>query len=77
MNVTAPNTVADSSLPLLVTLIEASKQAHWQWRNCAGEHKHRWSCVIARLDERISQGEEYIEGLMDLNAFHAKRMIVE
>ena len=77
MNVTATNTVADSTLPLLVTLVLARKQAHWQWRNCAGEHKHRWTCVIARLDERISRGEKYVDEHMNLLGFHVKREIVE
>jgi len=77
MNTTVPKTVADSTLPLLVTLVQARKQARWQWRNCADEHKHKWTLVLARLDERITQGEMHLENEMELFAFHVKREIVK
>jgi len=77
MNKTSTNTVADVILPALVSLVRARKQAHWQWKNCSDEHKHRWTIVIARLDRRISQGEKYLEGHLGLTAFHIKREIVE
>jgi len=77
MNVTAPNTVADSTLPLLVTLVQARKQARWQWKHCAPEHEHKWVLVIARLDERITKGEKALENHLGLLAFHIKREIVE
>jgi hypothetical protein len=77
MNVTAANHVADGVLPLLVTLVQARKQARWQWKHCADEHKHRWTCIIARLDERISMGEKVVDEHMNLLGFHVKRMVVE
>ena len=77
MNVTAPKTVADKALPLLVTLIQARKQARWQWRFGADEHKHRWVLVLSRLDERIRAAEKYIATQMDMDAFQAKRELVE
>ena len=77
MNNTAPNTVANSTLPLLVTLVLARKQARWQWANCANEHKHRWVQVIEHLDERIRKGEESVADRMDLLAFRIKREVVE
>ncbi len=77
MNNTAPNTVADSTLPLLVTLTMARKQAQWQWRNCADEHKHRWTLVIDRLDERIAAGERLLASRLELNTFRVKRKVLE
>jgi len=77
MNTTAPVTVADSVMPLLITLIQARKQARWQWVNGADEHNHKWVLVIARLDERIGQCEKAIASYLDLDAFRAKREIVE
>jgi len=77
MDITAPSTVANSTLPLLVTLVIARKQARWQWANCANQHKHRWTLVIAHLDERIKKGEKSVGDRMDLLAFRVKRSIVE
>jgi len=77
MNITAPNTVADSVLPRLVTLVRARKQARWQWKHCAGEHQHKWREVIARLDGRIKAGEALLAGQLDLLSFRVKREIVE
>ena len=77
MNITAPKVVASSVLPLLVTLIQARKQARWQWLNCADEHKHAWTMVLYNLDERISQGEKHLEGMLDLCGFHIKRELVK
>ncbi|MEE9367061.1 MAG: hypothetical protein V3W44_10265 [Dehalococcoidales bacterium] len=77
MNNTAPNTVADSTLPLLVTLTMARKQARWQWRNCADEHKHRWTLVIDRLDDRIAVGERLLASRLELNTFRVKREVIE
>ena len=71
------NHVADSVLPLLTTLVDARKQARWQWKHCADEHKHRWTCIVARLDERISMGEKVVEEHVGLLGFHVKRVIVE
>lgn len=77
MNVTGPNTVADGTLPLLVTLVVARKQALWQHRNCADEHKHRWTQVIDRLDKRIKLGESALSEHLDMVGFRVKREIVE
>lgn len=77
MNVTAPKTVANSILPLLVTLVQARKQARWQWKHCADEHKHKWSLVVYQLDKRIATGEYYLASALDLAAFNLKRSIVE
>ena len=77
MIVTDHNTVADKILPALAFLVEARKQARWQWKHCAGEHAHQWTCVIARLDERISLGEKAVDEKMGLLGFHYKRVIVE
>lgn len=72
-----PNTVADRTLPRLVTLTLARKQARWQWRNCADEHKHRWTLVIDRLDDRIAAGERLLASRLELNTFRVKREVVE
>jgi len=77
MNVTAPKTAANIVLPLLVTLVQARKQAHWQWKHCADEHQHTWQLVIYNLDERISKGEKHLEAMLDLLAFHIKRELVK
>ena len=77
MIITAPKTVANSVLPLLVTLVQARKQARWQWKHCADEHKHTWTLVIYNLDERIAQGEKHLENMLDLCGFRIKREIVE
>lgn len=77
MNNTAPNTVANSTLPFLVTLVLARKQARWQWANCANAYKHRWVQVIEHLDERIRKGEKSVADRMDLPAFRIKREVVE
>jgi len=77
MNVTAPKTVARSTLPLLVTLVVTRKQAKWQWANCADEHKHVWTLVIAILDERIALGEQYLSKVLEVTGFRVKREIVE
>jgi hypothetical protein len=77
MNNTAPKTVADHTLPLLVTLVMARKQARWQWRNCADANKHRWTLVIDRLDERIALREKVLEGHLNLCGFRVKREVVE
>lgn len=77
MNNTEPKTVADSTLPLLVTLVQARKQARWQWRNCADEHKRTWTRVLERLDTRIEAGEIILARRLDLKGFRIKREIVE
>jgi hypothetical protein len=77
MNVTAPKTVADSTLPLLVALVQARKQARWQWRQAADEHKHTWSLVVYALDKRIDAGERVLSEHLDLPGFRLKREIVE
>ena len=77
MNVTAPNTVARATIPLLVTLVQSRKQARWQWANSADEHKHVWSLIIEILDERIRLGEEYLSKVLDIPGFRIKREIVE
>lgn len=75
MNQTGPDNVARSLLPLLVTLMSARKQAHWQWRNCADEHKHRWTAVIGILDKRLLKLERRIASTLGLRAFRAKRVL--
>ena len=77
MNVTAPKTVADSTLPLLVALVQARKQARWQWKHAAGEHAHRWTQVIIVLDARISAGERVLADHLGIPSFRVKREIVE
>ena len=77
MNVTAPKTVADRLLPRLVNLVQSRKQAYWQWRYCADEHKHRWTQVLIILDERISQGEAMLGHCLDMPSFRIKREVVE
>ena len=77
MNNTAPTTAARSTLPLLVTLVMARKQARWQWANCADEHQHVWALIIAVLDSRIELGERYLAELMDMPGFRVKREVVE
>ena len=71
------NTIADSTLPLLVTLVAARKQARWQWANSADEHKHKWTVVIAKLDTRIAAGESVVGCLMGIEGFRTKREVVE
>lgn len=77
MNVTAPKTVADSTLPLLVALVQARKQARWQWKHAAGEHRHRWVQVLMVLDVRIGAGERVLAEHLDIPSFRVKREIVE
>ncbi|MEE9367090.1 MAG: hypothetical protein V3W44_10410 [Dehalococcoidales bacterium] len=77
MNVTAPKTVADSTLPLLVALVAARKQARWQWKHCADEHKHTWQMVLIVLDKRINAGERVLAGHLDIPSVRIKREIVE
>ena len=77
MNVTAPNTAARGTIPLLVTLVQSRKQARWQWANCADERKHVWSLIITILDTRIEQGERYLAELLDMPGFRVKREVVE
>ena len=77
MNVTAPRTAASSVLPFLITLVSARKQARWQWKHCADEHKHTWTLIIYNLDEQITKGEKRLENMLDLCGFHIKREIVE
>lgn len=77
MNVTAPKTVADRLLTQLVTLVQARKQARWQWKQCADEHKHAWTQVIRVLDARIVVGEGFLADTMNLVGFRMKREIVE
>lgn len=69
--------VADKTLPYLITLVMARKQARWQWANCAGEHKYRWSLVIAQLDTRIAKGEAALARRMEMAQFRIKREVVE
>jgi len=77
MNNTAPKTVADSTLPLLVTLVQARKQARWQWKHAAGEHVHTWVQVLIRLDARINEGERVLAGHLDIPSVRIRREIVE
>jgi hypothetical protein len=77
MNVTAPKTVAMKSMPLLVVLILTRKQAQWQWRFCADEHKHKWAMILVHLDKRIKEVEAYIGSNLDVVGFQAKREIIE
>ena len=77
MNVTAPKTVANSVLPLLVTLLAARKQARWQWKTCADEHQHRLSMVVYHLDKRIAQGEAHLGSMLDIPGFRMKREVNE
>ena len=73
MDVNAPKHTADTLLPLLVTLRAARQEALWQWKNCAGEHAHTWTMIIARLDERITKGEKALENYLDMVGFHLKK----
>ena len=68
-------TVARSTLPLLVTLLAARKQARWQWANCADEHKHTWTEVIRSLDHRIEMGEHAVGNRLGIEGFRAKRSL--
>ena len=77
MNITAPKTVATSTLPLLCALVQARKQARWQWKHAAGEHAHPWTLVIYELDERIKAGEHVLAEHLDVPGFRVKREIVE
>lgn len=77
MNVTAPKTVARSTLPLLVTLVQTRKQARWQWKHCAPEHAAVWTQVISILDDRITLGEQYLAETLGVPGFRVKREIVE
>lgn len=77
MNVTAPNIVATSLLPRLVTLVQARKQARWQWKNSAGEHLHKWVLVIDELDRVIAEHENHVAGHMDMFIFRTKREVIE
>jgi len=76
MNINSTKTVADGTLPLLVTLVLARKQALYHWEHCSGEHKHKWAMVCARLDERITIGEKVLKNHLDLLAFHINWEIV-
>lgn len=77
MNITAPKTVALKALPRLVSLVLARKQARWQWRFCADEHKHTWVMVLQEMDKHIAVVEEYIASNLDMPGFQAKREVVE
>ncbi len=77
MNITAPKVVALKALPRLVTMIQTRKQARWQWKYAADEHKHRWALVLAIVDTRIAELETYIGANLDIAGFRAKREIVE
>jgi len=77
MNVTAPKTVAEKALPMLVTLLATRKQARWQWRFCADEHKHTWTLVLMHLDERIKRIEKFIGNNLEVDGFHGKREVDE
>lgn len=77
MNVTAPKMVASSLLPRLVALVQARKQARWQWKNSAGEHMHKWVLVIEELDRCIAETENHVAGHLDMFTFRTKREIVE
>lgn len=77
MIATAPNTVANNTLPLLVTLILSRKQARWQWSHCAGEHKQKWVYVLKVLDARIKNREAALASQMDMFTFRMKREMVE
>lgn len=77
MNTTAPKIVALKALPRLVTLIQARKQARWQWKYGADEHQHRWALVLALQDTRIAELEKYIADHLDIVGFRGKREIVE
>ena len=77
MSANKVNTLTDSTLPLLVTLIATRKQARWQWANCADEHQHKWAVVLAKLDTRIERGEAVVGSLMDIPGFRMKREIVK
>jgi len=69
MNNTAPKTVADSTLPLLVTLRATRDEAYYQWKNAPGEHKHKWTLVLRRLDDRIAGGERILANHLGLLTF--------
>lgn len=77
MNETATNTAARSTLPLLTVLVLTRKQARWQWANCAAEHKHKWTEIIAKLDGRIAGGEIGLGISLDMPGFRVKRKVVE
>lgn len=77
MNVTAPKTVADKLLPQLVSLVQARKQARWQWKHAADEHKHVWVLVLIGMDARINRKERLLAELLDIPSFRVKRELVE
>lgn len=77
MNNTAPKTVALKAMPMLVSLVLSRKQARWQWRFCADEHKHTWVLVLEEMDKRIKEVEHYISCNLDVPGFKAKREIIE
>lgn len=77
MNITAPKTVGLKAMPRLVSLVLARKQARWQWRFCADEHKHTWALVLQEMDTHIAVVEDYIACNLDIPGFKAKREIIE
>ena len=77
MNKTVPKTVADSTLPLLVTLVTAKKQAMWQWKHAAPEHSRKWILVIERLEERIKTGDRMVAERLEIPGYRTKRVIVK
>jgi hypothetical protein len=73
MNKTAPKTVALKALPVLMRLVLSRKQARWQWRFCADEHKRTWVLVLDILDKRIFEIEKFIGDNLEQPGFHAKK----
>lgn len=77
MNVTAPKTVANITMPRLLELVQTRKQVRWQWKHSAAEHKHKWVLVLIEVDKSIDAGERILGDRLDIKGFRVKREVAE
>jgi len=64
-------------IPRVELYYRARRQARWQFRAAAGEHKAVWIAVQHLLDAKILLTEGEIARALDLDAYKGKRVFSE
>ena len=65
--------VATKSLPRLEMYYAARKQARWQYKAAAGEHKAAWIAVQNILDRQIERLEADVARGLGIGRYRGKR----
>lgn len=75
MNASSITRSALEYLPGLEVLYHAQRQARWQYKAAAGEHKGRWIAVLKQLDTKIDAEEAKVAKGLGISSYRGKRVL--